>query len=351
MDTETLPPHLREQLDAALDEGERVCAVFAPRWSWGASAVLFMLFFDAVWVGFLVFFSYVSTGGAGAPTVFMLPFWLVGVGIPVGLLVYRARVLRTRYFITNRRAMVLCPSLFFSPQVVAWPLNPNMVKQYKQRARGMGDIVLGYKNYEVNDAPAPDGFLNVPNVREVYDTLMRLCGAVDSQPAQEEPQQFAPMLDGKRDDMQQPRSGCVGAVFFVVGSIFLGLGLFMYCNEADLAQSGIPAEGTVVEMVRSKSGKSRSYFPVVRFVDMQGEAHRVKSSYSASDLKVGDTVSLRYSPEEPQEIVLGEDDSWLLHIFIIVLGGVAQLLGLVVMVTGKRKSQSKYSADGCRYNV
>lgn len=346
MDTETLPPHLREQLDAALDEGERVCAAFAPRWSWGASAVLSMLFFDVVWVGFLVFFSYVSAGGVGAPMVFMLPFWLVGVGIPVGLLVYRARVLRTRYFITNRRAVVLRPSLCFSPQVVAWPLSPNMVKQYTERAHGMGDIVLGYKNYEVNDAPAPDGFLNVPNVREVYHTLMRLGGADASLPPQEAPQQFAPLLNGARGNMPQQRSGCVGGVFFVVGSIFLGLGLFLYSGEADLEESGIAAQGTVVKMVRSDSSRnSHSYFPVVRFEDTQGVEHTVKSSCSASGLQVGDTVSLRYSPENPQELAIGEDDSWLLYVFIIILGGVAQLLGLVGMLAGRRKKQAAPSAD------
>lgn len=346
MSMETLPPQLREQLDAVLMDGERVCAGYAPRWSWGSSSVLSMLFFDAVWLGFVVAFSYVFTGGDGAPGLFMLPFWLVGVGIPIGILVYRARVLRTRYFITNRRAIVLRPSLRFSPQVVAWPLAPNMVKQYQERAHGMGDIVLGYKNYQVNDQPAPDGFLNVPNVREVYQLLLSLAEGNSSLPPEAEPQQFAPLLDGKRGNMPRQSSGCVGAVFFMIGSIFLGVGLFLYFCEADVEERGIGTEATVVKMVRSESHKSHAYFPVVRFRDTQNVEHTVKSSYSASDLSVGDKVRLRYLPESPQEIAIEDDASGLLNIAFIVLGAVAELIGLAMMVAAQWKKQSATKVRG-----
>lgn len=339
MMTEPLSPLMRERIDAAMMKDERMCAMFSPRWSWFMPEVMSALFFATIWLSFVVAFTFFFCGD-GVTLLFMVPFWLVGIGMVVGVLVYRARVLRTMYLITDRRAVVLRPSWRFVPQVVSWPLSENMVKEYKERAHGVGDIVLGYKNYEVNDRPAPDGFLHVPNVREVYDMLLRQIGTDSAEMPEAEPQQMAPLLNGHRGNMPQKHPGCVGIVFLVMGSLFFGLGLFFYTGESDLEERGIQTEAIVVKMVRSESGKSTSYFPVVKFKDEQGKEHKVKSSHSSSELDVGDKVSLRYLPEDPQEIDIAGDSSTLLYIMFMAFGGIAQLIGLAMMVTGQWKKQA-----------
>ena len=340
MMSDTLSPLMRERIDAAMMKDERMSALYRPRWSWFAPEVMSTIFFAAVWLSFVIAFTFFLGGGEGMPMLLLLPFWLVGIGMVVGVLVHRARVLRTVYLITDRRAIVLRPSWRFTPQVVAWPLSPNMVKEYKERSHGVGDIVLGYKNYEVNDRPAPDGFLHVPNVREVYDMLLRQIGTDSAEMPEAEPQQVASLLNGHQGNMPQKHPGCAGIVFLVMGSLFFGLGLFFYTSESDLEERGIQTEATVVKMVRSESGKSTSYFPVVKFKDEQGKEHKVKSSHSSSELDVGDKVSLRYLPEDPQEIDIAGDSSTLLYIMFMAFGGIAQLIGLAMMVTGQWKKQA-----------
>lgn len=332
-----LSPKLRERIDAALEDTENLVLVTFPRWSWGNPTVLLFIVFGVFWLTIvsLATVSMVTEPSIGGfECLFMIPFWVVGVGIVAGLLIYRARVLRTVYLITDKRAVVLRPSAFFRPKVLFWPLKPDMVKAVNERRGGYGDIVLGYKSYQVNNQPAPDGLLNVPEVRRVLSILQEQLHASGEDIAQLPMPQSA--VSTPAEVKKNARVKCLmGVLFACFGAVFCGAGIMMHVQQQEVLQHGVKTEATVVKLHRSEdSDGNTSYFPVVQFTDANGQELTVRGTWSNCNVSKGDKVSIIYLPSRPDDFEIEGHENPLLPYAFIIMGGVVVVVGIGFFIYG-----------------
>ncbi|MBE6434812.1 MAG: hypothetical protein E7030_01230, partial [Akkermansiaceae bacterium] len=245
MDTDTLTPELRARIDAALEDNEHLVLVAMPNWWWASPAVRFFLIFAAFWVSFLIIGTvgtYSAPDASMQDYLFLIPFWVVGIGMIVGLIICRSRGRRMVYLITDKRAIVLRSKVLF------WPLKPDMVKAVEEYRNGYGDIVLGYKSYQINNKPAPDGFVGVPQVREVLAALqaqIKATCAVAYQPVKWQTTELTP--EEKREAART--FGILGVFATLFGSLFFAVGLYMFIQHRQLVQEGMPAVARVVKIV------------------------------------------------------------------------------------------------------
>lgn len=105
------------------------------------------------------------------------------------------------------------------------------------------------------------------------------------------------------------------------GGVLMGLGNLRH------ALYGERADGVIVEIVRDGD----MYAPVVRFRLPQGETVEVKDLGSgAPDFAAGDTVTVLYLPENPQDFRLDTFDRlWLVPIIVTVFGGFWLMFGAI----------------------
>lgn len=325
MDTDTLTPELRARIDAALEDNEHLVLVAMPNWWLASPAVRFFFIFAAFWVTILIIGTvamYSAPDTSMQDYLFLIPFWVVGIGLIVGLIICRSRGRRMVYLITDKRAIVLRSKVLF------WPLKPDMVKAAEEHRNGYGDIVLGYKSYQMNNEPAPDGFVGVPQVREVLATLqeqIKATCAVKPGPVKWK----STKLSAEEERKIARRGAFIGAIAVVFGALFFSLGLYMFLQHRQLEQEGVWTVAKVVNIaVDDDSDHGVAYFPVVQFTDAEGKSHTVQSSRSNENIRKGQQVNVLYRPSNPQHLAMeGENDTPLACCFmgvgalIIVAGG------------------------------
>ena len=345
----TLAADGRTNIDDYLLDGEETVLIAYPTWRWRSSNVRGLLFFDVIWLGFITFFTSVALeDGELFPILFMIPFWLVGLGIPFGVLLNRKRMNRTTYVLTNQRAIVLRPNLFMSSvHTLSWPLSPATVKGTKEYEDGSGNIVMGFKDYQVNDQPVPDGFISVPEVRRVLSVLNEQiktrCNTAPfpvadplpaTSPAFAAP---APALPAK----QQPRKRIPrwAAICFLPQAIILGLvGFLTVQEEAELDARGVKTTATVVRIDQSDEAP----MPVLRFTDTEGKEQCVTTSHGSSsykDLKQGSNVRVIYLPNDPESVRIGTCGDPFFGYALIFGGSLCGIIGLCILICGGDKKQ------------
>ena len=339
MDRETLTPELRARIDATLETDERLVLVAKPDWWWASPAVRFFIIFGSVWVSLLTVMM-VCMFNAPDTTVtdylFMIPFWVVGMGVIVGVLCCRVRGKRTVYLITDKRAIVLRSKVLF------WPLKPDMVKALEENRNGYGDIVLGYKSYQVNNKPAPDGFVGVPQVREVFAALqaqIKATCAVEPLPVKWQTTELTP--EEKRTSTRT--FAIIGGFVTIFGALFFALGLYMFMQHCQLEQEGVWTDARVVKIVVDyDSDHGKSYFPVVQYTDAAGKSHTVQSSRSNRNLCKGEQLNILYRPSNPQHFEIEGEDATSFSCCFMAVGGIIMLAGgwLFVRMLRQRKRQS-----------
>lgn len=344
MDTETLTPELRARIDAALETDEHLALVVMPDWWWASPLARFFIIFGAIWVSLLTVMTVCMVNAPDTTEqdyLFLIPFWMVGIGVIVGVLGCRARGRRTVYLITDRRAIVLRSKVLF------WPLKPDMVKAVEEHRNGYGDIVLGYKSYQINNKPAPDGFVGVPQVREVLAALLaqiKATCAVAYQPVKWQTTELTP--EEKRKAART--FGILGVFAALFGSLFFAVGLYMFIQHRQLVQEGVPAEARVVQIVVDyDSDHGNSYFPVVQFTDAAGKSHTVQSSRSNRNISKGEQVNILYRPSNPQHFEIEGEDATSFSFCFMAVGGIIMLAGgwVFVRMLRHRKRQSAVNAS------
>ena len=92
-------------------------------------------------------------------------------------------------------------------------------------------------------------------------------------------------------------------VFSVVGIGMLIGAFFWYNSSSEFSEKSVRAEGTVVELVVNRSRDSRTYSPVVQFVNEAGKKIEFKSRTGSNppDYSRGEKVEVLYLPENPEE--------------------------------------------------
>jgi hypothetical protein len=126
-------------------------------------------------------------------------------------------------------------------------------------------------------------------------------------------------------------------VFTIIKYVFTALGLcmlvgafFIYRSTSGFLASAQTAEGTVIDLVASRSSDSTTYRPVVRFVTDDGRTIEFTSSAGSNppSYSRGETVPVLYTPKTPEDAKING--------FFALWGGVTILggLGAVFFVIG-----------------
>ncbi|MCC6527216.1 MAG: DUF3592 domain-containing protein [Polyangiaceae bacterium] len=139
-----------------------------------------------------------------------------------------------------------------------------------------------------------------------------------------------------------------GGIFLVLAAVGLGVGAGLsYAASKGLVDHGLRAEGTVVELVESGSGKKRCATPRFEFVADDGRVHekRGKVCSSPPGYRTGEHVTVLYEAGHADDATLEDFTSlWLLPLILALVGGglllggaSTTLFGVVVLARARRE--------------
>ncbi|MDC0663594.1 DUF3592 domain-containing protein [Marinobacter sp. SS21] len=133
-------------------------------------------------------------------------------------------------------------------------------------------------------------------------------------------------------------------VFSLIGLGMLVGAYFLYSNTASFLEQAVTAEGEVVELVRSRSSDSVSYYPVVVFQDDDGRQVEFKSNTGSNppSYNRGERVSVLYETSNPEGArINGFFSLWGGAVIVGVLGLVFATVGGGMVLAGVLKRRSR----------
>lgn len=148
------------------------------------------------------------------------------------------------------------------------------------------------------------------------------------------------------------------SIIFLMGAGAVMLGMNGYRDIQHLQKEGLGAEGTIIDNIPAtdytggpKNGPRRTrvtYTPVVQYTDETGHHRQGKSvmtSVNYRNLSKGDKVTIHYSPEAPERILLSESSAKGAPVFFMIVGSFLCLVGGYVIhstiKTSKRQNAEK----------
>jgi hypothetical protein len=131
-------------------------------------------------------------------------------------------------------------------------------------------------------------------------------------------------------------------VFTLIGAAMLIGTVYWFQSTRAFIASAATAEGTVVDLVQSRSSNSTMYSPVVRYNTATGELIEFVSSVSSNPpgYHKGEKVEVMYSPSEPSKASINTFfNLWFGHLILGGLGSVFFLTGGGIMVAAAMKAR------------
>lgn len=132
---------------------------------------------------------------------------------------------------------------------------------------------------------------------------------------------------------------------FVLAFLLPGIGmlaatLFTYKNTNTFLKEAIRAEGTVIELIQSRSDDSMAYYPVVVFASQDGKEIEFTSPSGSNppSYSTGQTVEILYLPTEPQKAEINSFFSlWGLTAILGGMGSIFSAVGAGMFVVPRLK--------------
>ncbi|GAB3279237.1 DUF3592 domain-containing protein [Parahaliea aestuarii] len=121
----------------------------------------------------------------------------------------------------------------------------------------------------------------------------------------------------------------VFTIFAVIGLLAVAGAVWMFLNTREFIANAASAEGTVIELVRSRSSDSTTYRPVVTFTSADGREIEFTSTSGSNPpaFHRGERVTVLYRPEAPETARIGSFFSlWGLE---LIFGGIGSLFVLI----------------------
>lgn len=180
---------------------------------------------------------------------FMLPFWLVSLCFILSPWRLRTVGARTMYLMTNRRALVLAPSLFLlHPTQKEYPLEGGLIREVREAADGSGDVVLDYEERHSKNGVyyVPVGFMHVPQVRRVEEVMRDVLLEEMKAPLPTEPAEDAAETSA---DEEQEKAPFPNIFLLIVGGVFLIVGGYQVYEVVHHVWSGQPAHWLAVSVM------------------------------------------------------------------------------------------------------
>ncbi|WP_100638443.1 DUF3592 domain-containing protein [Marinobacter salexigens] len=133
-------------------------------------------------------------------------------------------------------------------------------------------------------------------------------------------------------------------VFAFIGACMLAGAFASYSSTASFLERSETAQGTVVELIRSRSSDSNSYYPVVQFTARNGREIEFQSSTGSypAPYDRGEQVTVLYESTNPEDAVIDSFFSlWGVVLIVGILGSAFGLVGGGMMSYGLLKGRSK----------
>jgi len=142
-------------------------------------------------------------------------------------------------------------------------------------------------------------------------------------------------------------------LFPLIGLAALAGAWMLYSDAREFVATATVTEGTVVELVRSRSTDATTYAPHVTFTDAQGRTHAFTSRTSSNPpaYHAGETVRVLYRSGSPEQARIdGFFSLWGGALIVGVLGGVFVLagLGMVLVPLLKKRRAARLRNTGRR---
>jgi hypothetical protein len=126
----------------------------------------------------------------------------------------------------------------------------------------------------------------------------------------------------------------IASIFSLLGIITLIICAIAYQRTQAFINSSVVAQGTVLELQRSLTTDSSSYYPVIEFATVQGERIEFKSNFGSNppSYQPGDTVSILYPEDNPDNAQINSFVSlWLFILIFAVVGGSFTITGMSLL--------------------
>ncbi len=133
-------------------------------------------------------------------------------------------------------------------------------------------------------------------------------------------------------------------LFSLIGLGMLFGAFLLFNGTNSFLSEATRAEGTVVDLVRSRSSDSTTYAPVVTFMNQQGQDIEFVSSVSSNppSYSIGEKVTVLYRPGEPQNAKIdGFFSLWFGVIILGALGSIFFLIGAGIIITTLLKGRKE----------
>ncbi|WPN51990.1 DUF3592 domain-containing protein [Pseudomonas sp. P9_2] len=133
-------------------------------------------------------------------------------------------------------------------------------------------------------------------------------------------------------------------LFSIVGVVLLVGAIFAYKSSSEFLTVAVPAQGTIIDLIKNTSGDSVSYHPVVRFITNDGQTVEFKSSTGghASSYPVGETIEVLYTPHNPEDATIKSFFAvWGAVLVTTVLGAGFVFIGVILFLVGFLKNRKK----------
>ncbi len=172
----------REWVEQQLTPGEELLLICKPATSLWKPGYAYRMFFATLWNGALfgLFGTMIVTHTTlekiiEKPVIlllflFLLPFYLIGIGFIISPWWERENDRRTVYVLTNRRAIVLRPSMLRRRRTCrSFPMAHDLIKEVREYRHRRGDIIMGHEEHHGRHGIQliPQGFLFVDHVHEL----------------------------------------------------------------------------------------------------------------------------------------------------------------------------------------
>ncbi|MFD1602275.1 DUF3592 domain-containing protein [Flavobacterium artemisiae] len=131
-------------------------------------------------------------------------------------------------------------------------------------------------------------------------------------------------------------------VFLIIGLALLGGAFYLYQNKQAFLDKAVKVQGTVTDLIASRSDKSTTYRPVVSYTTKDGKQIEFTSSVGSNppSYHEGETVEIFYDPADPYDAdINGFVSLWLAPLILGIIGTIFFLIGFLIILFGKMKQK------------
>lgn len=126
-------------------------------------------------------------------------------------------------------------------------------------------------------------------------------------------------------------------LLLIIGLLLSGFGVYTFKKNQKLAKNGVKTMASVIDISEqtdtdSEGYSSKSYYPVLEFVDQNSQKHKFKGNVGGGKKKyhLDQEIEIIYDPANPEQAQMKNFvTQWIMPIVIIIVGAMLVVGGVV----------------------